>query len=172
MRRKPIFIRLALLGVTLAVPLLPLTAAPPDPAEAPTAPPGTEEAETPDTSVRVHVVRTERAVDPCDFGRLIALQPACTTPEDCDAWRLWQERMPQGPMAAVPVPRGLPNVMPAGGAVIEPRLESESPQEVLERARRYLEQLRESGREPWGEGAPRREPEPGRLVLNPCLAGR
>lgn len=126
MRRKPIFIRLALLAVTLAVPLLPLTAAPP------TAAPGTEEAETPETFVRVHVVRTERpAVDPCDFGRLIALQPACTTPEECDAWRLWQKRMPQGPMAAIPVPRGLPNVMPAGAVETEPTVPSDPPTLVL-----------------------------------------
>lgn len=169
--RNPRLDRLALVAVALLVPLLapllPLTAAPPGPAETPDTPAAA------DPPVTVHVVRTERpAVDPCDFGRLIALQPACTTPEDCDAWRLWQERMPQGPMAAIPVPRGLPNVMPAGTVESEPAAESESPAELLERARRYLEQLRKSGREPWGEGAPRREPEPDRLVLNPCPAGR
>lgn len=64
-------------------------------------------------------------LDPCDFGRLIALQPACTTPEDCTALRLWQGRMPQGPMAAIPIPRALPNVMPASDFETEPTSPSE-----------------------------------------------
>jgi hypothetical protein len=121
MSRKPFLDRLAfgvgtagtvLAAVVTLVTLLalpvPVAATPGDLAAAP---------ETPDP----HGVWRERlAADPCELGRLISLQPACTTPEECTAWRLWQRHMPQGPMAAIPVPRGLTPVIPAGAVETEP----------------------------------------------------
>lgn len=103
--------------VALLMPPVPLSADPP------ASEPG-EVRETPDPRTRPERLEAED-LDPCDFGRLIALQPACTTPEDCTALRLWQGRMPQGPMAAIPIPRALPNVMPASDFETEPTSPSE-----------------------------------------------
>lgn len=59
--------------------------------------------------------RVEGVLDICEFGRQVTQLPACTTPEECEAYRQWRERMPDGPMAAIPVPEGAPRVMPAAG---------------------------------------------------------
>lgn len=117
--RKPIFERLTLVAVALVALLLPLSAASSGTADAP---------ETPDP---LGAWTEPIGADPCDFGRTIALQPACTTPESCEAWRLWRERMPEGPMAAIPVPRGLRNVLPAGAVETEPAVPSDPPTLVL-----------------------------------------
>jgi hypothetical protein len=100
--------------VTLLAPPVPLAAAPGDLAAS------AELAAAPGTPDPHGVWRERLTADPCDLGRLISLQPACTTPEECTAWRLWQRHMPQGPMAAIPTPRVLAPVMPAGAVETEP----------------------------------------------------
>lgn len=120
--RKPFLDRLALgfgtvlaaVVVTLLAPPVPLAAAPGDLAAS------ADLAAAPEKPGAYGTLREHLAADPCEFGRLISLQPACTTPEECTAYQLWQRHLPQGPMAAIPAPRRLPSVMPAGAVETKP----------------------------------------------------
>jgi hypothetical protein len=92
--------------------------------------------------------------DPCELGRTLSRMPPCAETEDCAAYSLWQIRMPEGPMAALPDPQRRREMLPAVGPgtqrppVVTYRLgegEEPTPEEL---ARKLAEVLLGAGYQP------------------------